>query len=128
MAKIHGSTVEVLHVMTFTENLPREYEESEKIDLPSAWVEDYITRVRMNDEKMLSEAMDEAKKMGLEGKATSKLLIGKPGDAILHEAAQGDFDLIVIGDRGLSGLKELVLGSVSRQVVDQSKIPVLVVK
>jgi nucleotide-binding universal stress UspA family protein len=77
---------------------------------------------------MLSEALKEAKGMGLEEKATSMLLIGNPGDAILREAAKGGFDLIVIGDRGNSGLKEFVLGSVSRQVVNQSKIPVLVVK
>jgi len=128
LAKIHGSTVEVLHVMTFTEGLPAEHEGSGKTDLPSAWVEDYITRVKMKDEKMLRDALSEAEKMGLSGKVTTKLLIGKPGDAILREAAQSDFDLIVIGNRGLSGLKELVLGSVSHQVVDQSKIPVLVMK
>jgi nucleotide-binding universal stress UspA family protein len=82
----------------------------------------------MKDERMLSEALLESEKMSLAGKVTSKLLIGKPGDMILREAALGEFDLIIIGNRGLSGLKELVLGSVSHQVVDQSKIPVLVVK
>jgi nucleotide-binding universal stress UspA family protein len=128
LAKIHGSVVEVLHVMSVTEDLPTEPERSEKTDTPSEWVEEYLNQIRKKDEKMLSEAMDEAKKMGLEGKVTSKLLIGKPEDAILREATLGAFDLIVIGDRGISGLKELVLGSVSHQVVDQSKIPVLVVK
>jgi nucleotide-binding universal stress UspA family protein len=128
LAKIHGSTVEVLHVMTFTEDLPTEDWRTGKNKLPSAWVEDYITRVKMNDENMLNQALDEAEKMGLKGKVTSKLLIGKPGDTILHEADQGGFDLIVIGSRGLSGLKEFVLRSVSHQVVDQSKIPVFVVK
>jgi nucleotide-binding universal stress UspA family protein len=128
LAKIHGSTVEVLHVMTFTEDIPAENESSTKNEIPSAWVEDYITRVRMKDEEMLSEALIEAEKMSLAGKVTSKLLIGKPGDMILREATSGEFDLIIIGDRGLSGLKEMVLGSVSHQVVDHSKIPVLVVK
>jgi nucleotide-binding universal stress UspA family protein len=66
--------------------------------------------------------------MGLAGKVASKLLIGKPGDIILSEATQGAFDLIVIGSRGLGGFKEFVLGSVSHQVVNESKIPVLVVK
>ena len=128
LAKIHGSAVEILHVMTFTENLRTENERSVKTDLPSAWEEDYITRIRLKNEQMLSEALNEAEKMGLAGKVTSKLLIGKPGDVILHEADHEGFDLIVVGDRGLSGLKELVLGSVSHQVVNQSKIPVLVVK
>jgi nucleotide-binding universal stress UspA family protein len=126
IGRIHGSTVEVLHVMTFTEDLPAEQEGWDK--LPSAWVEDYLTRVRMKDERMLSDALGVAKEMGLEGRVTSKLLIGKPGDAILREAAKEGVDLIVIGDRGNSGLKEFVLGSVSRQVVDQAKTLVLVVK
>ncbi len=128
LAKIHGSAVEILHVMTFSEDLPTEDERSVKTDLPSVWEEDYITRVRLKNEQMLSEALNEAEKMGLAGKVTSKLLIGKPGDVILREVDHEDFDLIVVGDRGLSGLKELVLGSVSHQVVNQSKIPVLVVK
>jgi nucleotide-binding universal stress UspA family protein len=128
LAKIHGSTVEVLHVITFTEDLPTNDQGTSDKELPSAWVEDYITRVRLKDEKMLGEAMGVAKKMGLAEKVTSKLLIGKPGDAILREAHEGGFDLIIIGDRGLSGLKELVLGSVSHQVVDMSRVPVLVVK
>jgi nucleotide-binding universal stress UspA family protein len=128
LAKIHGSVVEILHVMTFTEDLPSESEKSEKTDSPSAWIEDYMTRIRVKDEKMLSASIEEAKTMGLAGKVASKLLIGRPGDVILSEAAQGVFDLIVIGSRGLGGFKELVLGSVSHQVVNESKIPVLVVK
>ncbi len=38
------------------------------------------------------------------------------------------FDLVVIGSRGLSGVKELILGSVSGKVVNNSTVPVLVVK
>ena len=128
LAKIHGSVVEILHVMTLAENLPTEPEMSEKVDTPSEWIEEYLTKIRERDENMLSEALMKAKNAGLEDKTTSKLLVGKPGDIILHEAAQGAFDLIVIGNRGLIGLKEFVLGSVSHQLVDESNIPVLVVK
>jgi len=38
------------------------------------------------------------------------------------------FDIIVIGSRGQSGLKEIFLGSVANAVVHKSKIPVLVIK
>jgi len=38
------------------------------------------------------------------------------------------FDIIVIGSRGQSGLKEVFLGSVARAIVHKSKIPVLVIK
>ena len=127
MAKIHGSDVEILHVMTFTEDAPH-VPRNPGDDTPDSWIDDYMSRVRRKDEKMLSDAVEEAKAAGLSGKVTSRLLIGKPGDAIIAEASEGGFNLIVIGDRGLGGLKELLLGSVSHQVVNESTIPVLVVK
>jgi nucleotide-binding universal stress UspA family protein len=127
LAKIHGSEVEVLHVMTFTEDLPPDVS-AKKTSPPDWWIEDYISRVRKNDEKMLGDAIDLAKNMGLGDRVVSKLLIGKPGDLIVSEASQGGFDLVVIGSRGLGGIKELVLGSVSHKVVNESKVPVLVVK
>jgi len=57
-----------------------------------------------------------------------ELLHGSPSDSILKYAKEREADLIVIGSRGLSGIKELVLGSVSHNVVQRSPIPVLVVK
>ncbi len=52
---------------------------------------------------------------------------GQPVRTILEFAEKSNYDLIVIGSRGLSGVKEF-LGSVSHGVVQRSKIPVLIVK
>jgi nucleotide-binding universal stress UspA family protein len=128
LAKTHGSEVEILHVMTFTEDAPRGPENEAKIDTPPEWIDSYVSRVKKNDENMLRDAVNHSKTIAPKNKITSKLLIGKPGDEITREAEQGAFDLIVIGSRGLGGLRELILGSVSHQVVNESKIPVLVVK
>lgn len=49
-----------------------------------------------------------------------------PAHAIL-EAAK-DADLVVVGARGLGGVKELLLGSVSQHVVHHSTVPVVVVR
>lgn len=57
---------------------------------------------------------------------TPVLLEGSPAWSIL-EAAQGA-DLIVVGSRGRSGLKTLLLGSVSHVVVTHAEIPVVVVR
>jgi len=54
-------------------------------------------------------------------------VIGIPAEAILTEARQGQYDLIVLGRRGLSPLKELFLGSVSQAVLHRSPCPVLIV-
>ncbi|MGI0060358.1 MAG: universal stress protein [Nitrosotalea sp.] len=43
-------------------------------------------------------------------------------------ASDNKFDLIVMGSRGMSPIKELFLGSVSNAVIHKSKVPVLVVK
>ena len=48
-----------------------------------------------------------------------------PARALLH-AADGA-DLVVVGARGIGGVKGLLLGSVSQQVVEHSPVPVVVV-
>lgn len=53
---------------------------------------------------------------------------GGAADEILKTAGLSQADLIVMGSRGLTGFKELVLGSVSSAVVHRAKVPVLTVK
>ncbi|GLI09429.1 universal stress protein UspA [Paenibacillus tyrfis] len=53
---------------------------------------------------------------------------GQPAVTILEYAEENGVDLIIMGSRGLSGLREFVLGSVSHNVVQHSKVPVLVIK
>lgn len=53
---------------------------------------------------------------------------GEEGKTIVSFAHKNNFDLIVIGSRGLGKIKEVFLGSTSNYVLHSSKIPVLVVK
>jgi len=53
---------------------------------------------------------------------------GRTADQIVGAAKKGNFDMIVIGARGIGNAKEAFLGSVSNSVMHKSKIPVLVVK
>ncbi len=53
---------------------------------------------------------------------------GEEGKTIVSFAHKNNFDLIVVGSRGLGKLKELFLGSTSNYVVHSSKIPVLIIK
>ena len=53
---------------------------------------------------------------------------GSPAVVVLDFAETNDIDLIVMGSRGLGLLKGVFIGSVSQKVVEESKIPVMVVK
>jgi nucleotide-binding universal stress UspA family protein len=57
---------------------------------------------------------------------TTYLVEDSPEKAILNEVKRHNYDLIVMGSRGLSGIKEL--GSISHYVCQHSTIPVLIVK
>ena len=59
---------------------------------------------------------------------TVSLIKGTPQDEILRFAKEQHCDLIVMGSRGLSGLKEFFLGSVSHYVAQHAEVPVLIVK
>jgi nucleotide-binding universal stress UspA family protein len=48
-------------------------------------------------------------------------------ETILDQAAEAGADMIVLGSRGLSGVKAIILGSVSRAVLHDADRPVLVV-
>lgn len=52
--------------------------------------------------------------------------LGDPADVILAVAAKG-YNAIVVGTRGLTGFREMMMGSVSQKIVQSSRIPVLVV-
>lgn len=57
-----------------------------------------------------------------------KFLHGEPGPTIVEYANKGNFNVLIIGSRGLNSLQEMVLGSVSHKVVKRAKCPVLIVK
>lgn len=57
-----------------------------------------------------------------------KISFGEPGPEIMDFAKSLNYDIIVIGTRGQSKIKEILLGSVSNFVIHKSMIPVLVVK
>lgn len=57
-----------------------------------------------------------------------EILQGVPGQTIVNFANKQQFDILIIGSRGLNALQKMVLGSVSHKVVKGANCPVLVVK
>lgn len=60
--------------------------------------------------------------------ATTAVLVGDPGKTLVRLADERKADLIVVGSRGLSGVKRMFLGSVSHTVVHKAPCSVLIVK
>ncbi len=74
--------------------------------------------------KILADAKDK-----IEGvKVDTILAMREPVEAIIEASENGNFDLIVMGARGLSPIKEMLLGSVSHGVTTHAGCPVLIVK
>ena len=90
--------------------------------------ENYLEKAKYFNEKILIEAQKKATNVNPKLKASTNLLTGRPADTIVEKAKKENFDLIVMGSRGLGGIKELLLGSVSDRVADRASCPVLIVK
>lgn len=61
-------------------------------------------------------------------KLDSMLVKGLPTNRILEVAEKKHAGMIVIGSKGLTGIKHLVMGSVAERVVHFAHVPVTVVK
>jgi nucleotide-binding universal stress UspA family protein len=78
-------------------------------------------------DKVLKEVEQYLKTEGIKHESTS-ILGSNPSRALVYMAKHEQFDLIVVGSRGLGSAVSLLLGSVSRQVVTKASCDVLVVK
>lgn len=76
--------------------------------------------------RILDDAEQKAKSEGVQVECMLKE--GNTVQEITRAAKEGNFDLIVIGVRGVSKLRELLLGSVSEGVTKHAPCPVLIVK
>jgi len=92
----------------------------------------YLTEFREQEEKEANQLMAKIKGMAsAEGlNPTGEIMkdISSVVEAITTYATDRKVDLIVIGTRGLSGFKKLLIGSVSSGVVTHAHCSVLVVR
>lgn len=88
----------------------------------------YIQEAKKQTDEWFSQVKSRAAKEGV--KITAETIFSPPSvaESIINYASEQKADLIVIGTRGRSGLKRLVLGSVASAVVVHASCPVLVVR
>jgi nucleotide-binding universal stress UspA family protein len=85
-----------------------------------------VEELKTKGKKMLEQCEKIAARNNILIKTTSEL--GDPAKIIIKLANSNDYDLIIMGSRGRSAFKELLLGSVSQKVVHHAKCPVMVVR
>ncbi len=86
-------------------------------------IELYQQEEGMKELRAASELLDQAD-IGYQLHIT----VGTPQDMILHYAKELNCNQIIIGPRGLGAVKGILLGSVASKIIQQSTIPVLLIK
>jgi nucleotide-binding universal stress UspA family protein len=77
-------------------------------------------------EDTLSAAAEKAKDAGVEAETHARQ--GDPADAILDVAEETNADLIVVGNKGMTGAKRFLLGSVPNKVSHHAPSSVLIIR
>ena len=117
LAEEHASELILLHAY----HLPVEFQQLEGAYLPA----DFWESVKEEAQRSLRVWGDQLRAKGLDVEEIVRE--GYAASVIDEEAVQGKADLIVMGSRGLSGLKHLLVGSIAERVVQKAHCPVLTV-
>lgn len=85
-----------------------------------------LTQLEAKDKQLLEDAINYARGKGVS--ITSDLLLGNIAATLIEYATDKKVDMILAGTKGHGVLEGLLMGSVTRNLVSLSHIPVLVVK
>ncbi len=86
----------------------------------------WMVNPREDVEATLTEAAEEVREAGIEVETYARQ--GDPADAILDVAEEKGADLIVVGNKGMSGAKRFVLGSVPNKVSHHAPCSVMIIR
>ncbi len=115
LARVMGSEVTALYVV----------DQASFVNFP---MDSQVVSIYSLLEKEGKDAVDYVVNEGhkLDVKVTPKVVEGSPAKKIVDEAE--DYDLVVMGTLGRTGISKLLLGSVAERVVRFAPCPVLVVR
>ncbi len=118
LARSLGATLDLLHCCQFTASMIPPY----GVVIPEA----FDRSVREAAAIQLGQWREKAAAEGVEVRAG--LCSAYPSVGIVDAAEEMGADLIVMGTRGLAGIKHVLLGSVAERVLRQAPCPVVTVK
>ncbi len=88
----------------------------------------YLKELIKNSKKQFDELKGKFESEGLSVEIVSSVEFGPPSFVILEYVKHQSIDLIIMGSHGVSGLREVFVGSNTEKIVRRSPVPVLVVK
>src|SRR3954467_6328660 len=86
----------------------------------------WMVNPREEVDETLNEAADRVREAGIEVETFARE--GDPADAILDVAEERNADLIVVGNRGMTGPRRFLLGSVPNRVSHHAPCSVLIIR
>ena len=121
LASILGSEIILFHVIP---SLPPYLDAApEKLSsIQQSIMDEYMKQGKT----ILNKAKDSLAAYGLN--IQTIIAIGSPSDEIIKRAKKQNYDLVVMGSRGLGGIKGVLMGSVSGRVARYANRPVLIVR
>jgi nucleotide-binding universal stress UspA family protein len=122
LAKLAGAQ---LSVVSAYEPVPKRRVEGEQQSAPADVQYEIGPREDVN--LILAAAAAAAKKEGVEV-LTHPVEEGNPADAILNVAEETGADLIVVGNKGMTGARRFLLGSVPNNVSHHAPCSVIIVR
>ena len=103
------------------------YNDTDFYTPPAALMRDYYIQAHENAENALKEAYVKAEEEGIE--ATLRIIKGKVNaESVSSVAEEQHADLIVMGSHGRKGIQKMLLGSFAQDVLNSTKLPVLIVR
>ena len=86
----------------------------------------WMVNAREDVDSTLREAEEQIKESGVEVQTFARQ--GDPADAILDVAEEQNADLIIVGNKGMSGAKRFLLGSVPNKVSHHAPCSVMIIR
>lgn len=115
MARALGAEIVVVHVFQLIPPISA-------VSVPIPLTDEWRQRLREEFENEWCRALKNA---GVPYRTV--LQMGSPAETLINVARREHADLLVTGTRGVGGFKELMLGSVSHQLVLHATVPVVVI-
>ncbi|BCS80390.1 universal stress protein [Anaerocellum diazotrophicum] len=115
LSKMFGSSIHLVSVV----HIPDFVETKDELN-------GMLSDARQYYEKLQQQAIDRAKSEGVE--VNTAIVLGHPANGVVSFAESIKADLIIVGQRGRSGVARYIVGNVAENIVRHAHCSVMVIK